>query len=145
MTQTFATGIAMGESPRWHGGRFWMCDWLAGEILAFDDAGARETVARVDGLPFSIDWLPDGRLLVSTSDGVRVGAGLAPYGAAGTPWNEIVVDPAGRAYVDMPGSMPGEPPAPGVVGLVAPDGSHRIVADDVWFPNGLAVTPDGST
>lgn len=145
MTQTFATGIAMGESPRWHGGRFWMCDWLAGEILAFDDAGARETVARVDGLPFSIDWLPDGRLLVSTSDGVRVGAGLAPYGAAGTPWNEIVVDPAGRAYVDMPGSMPDEPPAPGVIGLVAPDGSHRIVADDVWFPNGLAVTPDGST
>jgi sugar lactone lactonase YvrE len=26
-----------------------------------------------------------------------------------------------------------------------PDGSSRVVADDVWFPNGMAVTPDGAT
>ena len=63
MTEIFATGIQMGESPRWHDGRFWMCDWLAGEVLAFDADGDREVVARVDGLPFSIDWLPDGRLV----------------------------------------------------------------------------------
>ena len=61
MTEIFATGIRMGESARWHDGRFWMCDWLAGEVLAFDAAGGREVVARVEGLPFSIDWLPDGR------------------------------------------------------------------------------------
>ncbi|WP_132428893.1 SMP-30/gluconolactonase/LRE family protein [Pseudonocardia endophytica] len=145
MTQTFATGIAMGESPRWHDGRFWMCDWTTGEILVFDDGGARETVARVDGLPFSIDWLPDGRLLATTRDGVKVGTELAPYGFPGTAWNEIVVDAEGRAWVDMPGAMPGETPKPGVVGVVHPDGSHRIVAEDVWFPNGMAVTPDGST
>ncbi len=145
MTQTFATGIVMGESPRWHDGRFWMCDWLAGEILVFDDGGDRRTVTRVDGLPFSIDWLPDGRMLVTTNDGVRVGPELAPYGAVGRPWNEIVVDPAGRAYIDMPGAAPGEPSLPGVVGLVDTDGSHRIVAEDVWFPNGMAVTADGST
>ena len=54
------TGISFGESPRWHDGRFWMCDWLAGEILVFDSSGYREVVARVQGLPFSIDWLPAG-------------------------------------------------------------------------------------
>jgi sugar lactone lactonase YvrE len=141
----FATDIQMGESPRWHDGRFWMCDWLAGEVLAFAPDGTREVVARVEGLPFSIDWLPDGRMLVTTNDGVRVGPDLAPYGAGGRPWNEIVVDPAGRAWVDMPGAMPWEEPKPGVVGVVDPDGGSRIVADDVWFPNGMAVTPDGST
>lgn len=145
MSEVFATGIGMGESPRWHDGRFWMCDWLAGEVLAFDSAGARETVARVDGLPFSIDWLADGRMLITTRDGVVVGPGLEPYGATGRAWNELVVDPGGRAYVNMPGSMPHEPSQPGVVGVVTPTGASRIVADDVWFPNGMAVVPDGST
>ena len=68
MTEIFATGIQMGESPRWHDGRFWMCDWLAGEVLAFDADGEREVVARVDGLPFSIDWLPDGELVVDHTE-----------------------------------------------------------------------------
>ena len=139
MTEIFATGIQMGESPRWHDGRFWMCDWLAGEVLAFDADGSREVVARVDGLPFSIDWLPDGRLVITTPRGVVTGADLSPYGATGQPFNEIVVDARGRAWVDMPGSMPWEERKPGTVSVVMPDGSSRQVADDVWFPNGMVI------
>jgi len=141
----FATGISMGESPRWHDDRFWMCDWMAGEVLVFGDDGSREVVATVEGMPFSIDWLPDGRLVVSTPDGVRVGADLAPYGAQGEPWNEIVVDPTGHVFVDVPGSMPWEDPLPGSAAVVMPDGASRVVAGDLWFPNGMVVTPDGQT
>ena len=111
MTEIFATGIQMGESPRWHDGRFWMCDWLAGEVLAFDADGRRDVVARVAGLPFSIDWLPDGRLLATTPQGLVVGTDMAPYGAAGQPFNEIVVDAVGRAWVDMPGAPPANRPS----------------------------------
>ena len=116
MTELFATGIQMGESPRWHDGRFWMCDWIAGEVLAFDADGNREVVTRVMGLPFSIDWLPDGQLLITTPRGVVVGEQQAHYAAVGQPFNEIVVDTAGRA-----GGVPGPPepmrqPAP----IVAP-------------------------
>lgn len=142
MTQVFADGIRMGESPRWHDGRLWMCDWLAGEVLAFTPDGRREVVARVNGLPFSIDWLPDGRLLVTTPTGVVIGTALEPYGAAGQPFNEIVVDAAGRAWVDMPGAPPGQPRRPGIVAVVLPDGTSRQVADDVWFPNGMVVLDD---
>ncbi len=142
MADVFATGIRMGESPRWHDGRFWMCDWGAGEVLRFDAAGDREVIARVDGLPFSIDWLPDGRLVATTPGGVAVGPELTPYGATGQPFNEIVVDAAGRAWVDMPGSMPWEEPKPGVVAVVLPDGSSRTVDEDVWFPNGMAILDD---
>jgi sugar lactone lactonase YvrE len=139
MTELFATGIQMGESPRWHEGRFWMCDWLAGEVLSFAADGSRRVEARVEGLPFSIDWLPDGRLVVTTNAGVVTGPDLTPYGATGQPFNEIVVDAAGRVWVDMPGSMPWEERRPGTVSVVLPDGSSRQVADDVWFPNGMAI------
>jgi sugar lactone lactonase YvrE len=139
MTELFATGIQMGESPRWHDGRFWMCDWRAGEVLAFDADANREVVARLEGLPFSIDWLPDGRLVATTPRGVLAGPDLLPYGAIGQPFNEIVVDGAGRVWVDMPGSMPWEEPKAGNVTVVLPDGSSRQVADDVWFPNGMVV------
>jgi sugar lactone lactonase YvrE len=60
MTEVLVTGLAMGESPRWHDGRLWVCDWLAGEVLAVGTDGRTEVVQRVEGLPFSIDWLPDG-------------------------------------------------------------------------------------
>jgi sugar lactone lactonase YvrE len=142
MAEIFATGIRMGESPRWHEGRFWMCDWLAGEVLAFSASGEREVVARVEGLPFSIDWLPDGRLVATTPQGVLAGPELAPYAAEGRPFNEIVVDAGGSCWVDMPGSMPWEEPKPGIVGVVRPDGSWQQVADDVWFPNGMAIIDD---
>src|SRR5918996_1071107 len=110
MAEVFATGIQMGESPRWHDDRFWMCDWIA-----------------------------DGRLVATTPGGLVAGPDLEPYGAGGQPFNEIVVDAAGRAWVDMPGSMPWEEPKPGIVTVVGPDGSSRQVADDVWFPNGMIV------
>ncbi len=142
MTETFATGIQMGESPRWHDGRFWMCDWLAGEVLAFDANGDREVITRVEDLPFSIDWLPDGELVLTTSNGVVTGTELIPYGAAGQPFNEIVVDGAGRVWVNMPGSSPGEESKPGHVAVVLPDGTSHRVADDVWFPNGMAIVDD---
>lgn len=142
MAETFATGLGMGESARWHDGRFWMCDWLAGEVLAFGPDGAREVVARVDGLPFSIDWLPDGQLVTTTRRGVVAGPTQKRYGRTRQPFNEIVVDGAGRVWVDMPGAMPWEEPRPGIVGVVLPDGSYRQVDDDVWFPNGMVVLDD---
>lgn len=140
--EIFASGIRMGESPRWHDDRFWMCDWLAGEVLAFAPDGSRDVVARIDGLPFSIDWLPDGRLIATSRDGLLAGPDLSPYGAADQAFNEIVVDAAGRAWVDRPGSMPWEERKPGIVAVVLPDGTSREVADDVWFPNGMAIVGD---
>src|ERR1700745_2650874 len=97
MPEVFATGIQMGESPRWHDGRFWMCDWLAGEVLVFDADGNRVVVARVEALPFPRDWLPTGRLVLTTPEVLVTGPDLEPYGASWQPFNEIVVDAAGRA------------------------------------------------
>lgn len=68
-----------------------MCDWVAGEILVLAADGNREVVARVERLPFSIDWQPAGQPIITTPTGVVVGPELAAYGATGQPFNELVV------------------------------------------------------
>jgi sugar lactone lactonase YvrE len=144
--EIFATGLSMGESPRWHDGRLWVCDWVAGEVLSFDAAGERRVELTMEGLPFSIDWLPDGRAVLTSPAGVVLGDGT-PYGGTGRGWNEIVVDTHGNTFVNEIGFdfMGGGEPTPGTVQVVRPDGSTRQVADDVWFPNGMALTDDGAT
>ena len=153
--QMLMTGIAFGESPRWHDGRLWFADWGAQELIAVDLEGRSEVVVRVPSFPFCVDWLPDGRLLiVSARD--RLLLRREPDGSLATradlsglsdyPWNEIVVDGRGTAYVNNIGfEFPCGEFAPGTVALLAPDGSVRQVADGVAFPNGMAVTPDNAT
>src|SRR6476660_1065965 len=107
------TGLVIGESPRWHDGRLWFADWGAQEVIAVDRDGVSEVVVRVGfpSFPLSIDWLPDGRLLlVSARDGLLLRrepdgsltthADLGALAAKGQPWNEIVVDGRGNAYVN---------------------------------------------
>ena len=149
------SGLAFPESPRWHDGRLWFSDWGAHEVIALDLAGESEVVARVPSFPMCIDFLPDGRLLVVSANDGRLlrreeDGSLATHadlsGLAGHPWNDIVVDGRGNAYVNNVGfDFPGGEFAPGIVALVTPDGAARQVADGIAFPNGMAVTPDGST
>jgi sugar lactone lactonase YvrE len=145
--------IALGESPRWHDGRLWFSDWGALEVVAVDLEGTREGMLRMPSFPFSIDWLPDGRLLIALGTAVlrqEPGGALVTHadltGLTHRGWNEIVVDGRGNAYVNNIGFTFGvEEFAPGIVALVTPDGSIRQVADGVAFPNGMLVTPDNST
>jgi sugar lactone lactonase YvrE len=148
-------GIEFGESPRWHDGRVWFSDWGAHQVIVLDPCGRHEVVVGVESFPMCIDFLPDGRLLVVDSarrrvlrrepDGsMVVHADLAPL--ADKPWNDIVVDAAGNAYVNTIGfDFPGDTPAPGSVALVASSGSVRLVAGDLAFPNGMAITADDAT
>lgn len=141
--QTLITGLAFGESLRWHEDRLWMCDWGAGQILAVDSDGTVEVTGAVRNFGACIDWLPDGRLLTTSGDG-RLGDGFAELGPAA--WNEIVVDPTGNVYVNCIGfAFPQEEFRPGYLVAVTPDGTVTRVADGFGFPNGMAVTPDGRT
>src|SRR3954464_15319466 len=58
------SGLAFPESPRWHGGRLWLCDWGSREIIAVRLDGEREAMATVPSSPSGIDWLPSGELLI---------------------------------------------------------------------------------
>jgi len=155
--QILLTGLAIGESPRWHEDRLWFSNWGMQEVVAVDLDGKSDVMVRVPTtLPFCIDWLPDGRLLVVAGrealllrrepDGELV-THADLRGSAGLGWNEIVVDGRGNIYLNG-GTFDfraGEQVATGIIALVTPDGSVRQVADGLAFPNGMAVTPDNRT
>src|SRR3712207_3520485 len=149
------TDIVFGESPRWHDGRLWFSDWGAQEVIAADLEGNSEIIVRIPSFPFCIDFLPDGRLLIVSAHD-RLLLRRESDGSLGThadlssisehPWNDIVVDGRGNAYIGNIGfDFPEGEFAPGILALVTPDGSARQVADGVAFPNGIVVTPDNST
>ena len=147
-------GIGLGESPRWHEGRLWFSDWVAQRVIALDPDGRHEVMAEVDAFPFSIDWLPNGPMLITAG---RQLLRMEPDGSLVTHrdlsdvsehgWNEIVVDGRGNAYINSVGFdlMGGEDPKLGFIAVVTPDWEARQVADGLAFPNGMVFAPDDST
>ena len=113
----------MGESPRWHENRLWVSDWGAQEILAIDVDGNIEVVVRTPfALPFCIDWLPDGSLLIVSGLDSRLlrreaNGSLVTHAdlrsLSDKVWNEIVVDGRGNAYING---------GAGIIALVTADG-----------------------
>ena len=156
-TRLVTAGLAFGESPRWHDGRLWLCNWGTGEIIAVDADGKSDVVLTVPAiLPYSIDWLANGQLLViSGREGLllrqEADGTLATHAdlrsLSNSPWNEIVVDGRGNIYVNGggPAPEPGEHFGPGTIVLITSDGTIRQVADNIAFANGMAVTPDNKT
>jgi sugar lactone lactonase YvrE len=143
--KVLATGFALNESPRWRKGQLWFSDWGAQEIVVLGADGERlQTISVPFALPFCFDWLADGRLAVVAGREARVVCRQADAdwttlvdlsSISATPWNEIVVDPRGNAYVNNSEA----------IALITPDGSVRKVADGSRFPNGMAITADNGT
>lgn len=158
-TRVLLDGFGMGESPRWHDGRLWFSSWGTDEVVAVDLDGTSETIGRGGGgAGWATNWLPDGRLLISGPELIRVEpdgsrvrhadlSRISPYG-----WSEMTVDGRGNVYVNSLNfdfanfkEILGSGEAPGKIALVTPDGEVREVADGLAFPNGMVVTPDNGT
>jgi sugar lactone lactonase YvrE len=143
------------ESPRWHAGKLWASDVLAGTVLTVTPGGGPEVVARIEGLPSGLGLLPDGRaivvsmlrrqLLEVSANGERLYADLRAV-LTGTP-NDMIVDGEGRAFVGDIGFDLLGPRArhAGRIICVLPDGRARAVADGLDYPNGIAVSADGGS
>jgi len=148
-------GLCFLEGPRWHDGRLYFSDMHGHTVNAVDLDGKLEVVAQVETWPSGLGWLPDGRMLiVSMTDRrlLRLESGTLKLHAdlsslASSLCNDMVVDPAGRAYVGNFGYdfFKGEKEKAAEVVLVNPDGSARVVLRDMQFPNGSVIPPGGRT
>jgi sugar lactone lactonase YvrE len=142
------------EGPRWHRDRLWFVDCMDRTLLSLGPSGQCEQHAKLENdTPCGLGILPDGRLIVLTmfrkhlmayaDDKLSLYADLS--GIAKGTIDDMIVDGLGRAYVgDLGFDLP-PPPDRGAVGriiLVTPEGKARIVADELRFPNGIAVSAD---
>ncbi len=152
---TVLDGLAFGEGPRWHDGRLWFSDMHAHRVVALAESGATETIVEVAAQPSGLGWDPHGRLLVvSMTDRrlLRVDGGVLTtvadlYALAPFHCNDMVVAADGRAYIGNFGFDLDNRATPCSTNLisVASDGTPRVEADDLQFPNGMVITPDGNT
>ena len=143
------------EGPRWHADRLWVSDTIARSVYAVDLTGQRTLVCEMDDIVCGLGNLPDGALVAlgmfqkrlwKLSDGVpALHADLSAI-AAGT-IDDMIIDGRGNAYVGDLGFdllSPERPRSAGRILLVAPDGGSRVVAEGLDFPNGIAVSADGT-
>ena len=98
------SGLGMPESPRWHEGRLWFCNWIDRQVVAAGPDGTPEVMLErgPDSFPmgWSIDWLPDGRLLTTGARLERRERDRSMVTLAEQPANEIVVDARGNIYIN---------------------------------------------
>ena len=150
------SGLSFTESPRWRDGRLYVSDFYTHRVLAIAMDGTAETIARVPQQPSGLGFLPDGRMLIVSMRDRRVlrlefDGSLVEHADLSrlAPWhcNDMLVDPEGRAWVGNFGFdlMTGAPPRSTVLIGIESDGTAQVVADDLGFPNGMVLTPDGRT
>jgi sugar lactone lactonase YvrE len=164
--RVLAEGIYFGEGPRWHNGRLWFSDFYEYAVKSVSLAGDVHIEFTIDDRPSGLGWMPDGSMLVvsmtmrhvlrrTVAGKISTHADLS--GIATFHCNDMVVDSKGRAYVGNFGfDLDAEMTSRGVAAVIADhgtaklacvlsDGSIRIAASDMHFPNGSVITPDGKT
>lgn len=143
------------ECPRWHDGRIWVSDLYRHEVISIGDDGDVIVEATLpDDEPSGLGWLPDGRLLITAMESGRimrretngeivVHADLSSVATGKL--NDMVVAADGTAYIGAFGFefKRDTPIRPANLVRVAPDGTYSVEADNLLFPNGMVITPDG--
>ena len=144
--QPLANGFCFGEGLRWFEGLVWFSDMLGEAVHTVTLHGEMSTLPLPGHAPSGLGFRPDGTLLIASTrrrqilgyDGetVTVLADLANLVPADL--GDMVVDSAGRAYI---GSQARDG---GVIVRLDPDDRVSVVAEDLSFPNGMVITPDGT-
>ena len=154
-TTVLISGLTFPEGPRWKDGKLFFSDFFTHKVMSVDLAGNLETILELDDQPSGLGWLPDGSLMIVSmikkkllrfSDGnlteLADCSNLAPFHC-----NDMVVDASGNAYIGNFGfdmSAGQDLTATNMI-LVKPGEEPCIAADELFFPNGTVISPDGKT
>ncbi len=153
-TERLVEGLCFGEGPRWRDDALWLSDMHAHQVIRVSGDGTVTPVVEVEHCPSGLGWLPDGQLLIVSMldrtlrrfDGEQLHLHADLSGLASHHCNDMVVDGEGRAYVGNFGFdlHAGATPTTAELICVTATGEARVVADELMFPNGAVITPDGS-
>ena len=151
-----ADGLSWPESPRWWDDALWFSDVHNFRLMKLRPGERAQCVAQVPGRPAGLGFMPDGRLLLATaldkklwwvSKTGELDLALDLSAQAEGPLNDMVVDRTGRAWVGETGFdlLKGEKERPGTLFSWMPGGVPQAAANDVLFPNGIAISEDHQT
>ena len=154
--ETLIGSLSLTECPRWRDGRLYFSDFYTQRVLAVALDGTLETIAEVPAQPSGLGFLPDGRMLIVSMRDRKImrrerDSSLVEHAdlSSVAPWhlNDMVVDHQGRAWVGNFGFdlMGGAKVTTTNLISVEPDGCAKVAAEGLGFPNGMVLTPDGST
>lgn len=150
-------GLKFTESPRWHNGKLWFLDIHDQRIKTVDLTGSVATAMELPFIPNSFGLTPEGMVVVGDAFQRRihrrVGAALQEVADISNLTkfclSDGIVDAKGRLYVGDIGynflDPAAKPVEACVIVLVGRDGRASLVADKLFFPNGMVITPDGRT
>jgi sugar lactone lactonase YvrE len=152
---TVVGGLVFPEGLRWRRDRLWFTDVEDRRVYCCDANGIVLVAFETAHHPVGLGWDAAGTLVISTlerrllhydgravDDGIDLGALVAHNG------NDLVVDAMGRAYYGSVGAAmdrPTELAGAGSIVFVDETGDARIAASGLSFPNGMVMTPDGTT
>lgn len=154
--ERFVEGGTFFEGPRWHDGHWWTSDFYSHAVSKITPQGDMETVCEVPGQPSGLGWLPDGSMLIVSMldhrvlrrwpDGrIDTHADLSEFATG--PANDMVVAEDGTAWVGNFGFdlMGGEDVRSTCLVRISPEGDVSLAAEEMYFPNGAVITPDGKS
>ena len=166
-TTVLRNGLFFGEGPRWHEGRLWYSDFYDHAVHAIDLDGNDERMLEVESQPSGLGWLPNGDLLVTSMLDRKLmrwdGVSLTVHADLGNhfTWhaNDLLVDATGGAYIGnfgfdldvfleengVEGIFADPDSLATVMCRVDPNGEVTVAANEMIFPNGMVITPDGKT
>ncbi len=153
--EVLLAGLTFPEAPRWRGDKLWFSDFYSHRVMTVGLDGRADTIVQVPRQPSGLGWTPAGELLIVSMldrrllrfDGKQLHQVADLSALASGPCNDMVVDAAGRAYVGNFGydRHQGEAERSACLARIDADGSVVRAADDLKFPNGMVITPDGKT
>jgi sugar lactone lactonase YvrE len=151
------TGLKFTESPRWYHDKLWFLDIHDKRIKTVDLTGAVTTAVDLPFLPNAFGFTPAGTMIVGDAFQRQIyrveGTTVEPLADLSSLTkfclSDGIVDTQGRLYVGDIGynfvDPTAQPVETCVIALVTPDGQASVVADHLFFPNGMVITPDGGT
>lgn len=144
--QPLANGFCFGEGARWFEGLVWFSDMLGEAVHTVTLHGEMSTLPLPGHAPSGLGFRPDGTLLIASTrrrqilaydgESVSVLADVADLVPADL--GDMVVDSTGRAYIGA------QARDGGVIVRLDLDDRVSVVAEDLNFPNGMVITPDGT-
>lgn len=154
-TNIFLKHFRFTEGIRWHDNKLWFCDLWDKTIYCFNESGKKHQQIHLQDEPVGLGWLSDGRMLITS----LYERSLLIYEqkafhllkdlSCSTPGycHDLTVSNNDIAYISRSGFYP-SPDAKIVhseIYMLYPDNRLSIAAENIGYPNGMDITPDGKT